>query len=422
MDETAVVTGFLRNDADVLLFERSDDVGSYAGRWGAVAGHAEGDPDSAIRQEIREETGLDPSEHCSLVRQGESFTVTDEELGTRWQVHPYLFDCDRRDIEPNWETASFEWTAPTEILRRPTVPKLWQSYDAVRPGVETIASDSEHGSAYISIRALEVLRDECGLLADRPDAAGYDSAVGVARELLAARSSMTVVANRIHRVMAEAAGKGPAAVATAARDVIREALAADSAAASEIHDALEGSVVATLSRSGTVLQALAGGGPARVVVPESRPGREGIDVAEALASETDVVLTSDAGFAQQIAEQDADLLLVGADSLTADAAVVNKVGTRGAAAAAAQECCRVVVLAASDKISPAGAEAPGEIDLEPRERAELYDGEADISVANPTFDVTPSAVIDSIVTERGETSPDAVAEVAREHAQRRTWL
>lgn len=66
MNETHVVTCFLRYRGEVLLLHRSDAVGSYAGQWGAVAGHAEGDPDGAAREEIAEETGLDDA--VSFVR------------------------------------------------------------------------------------------------------------------------------------------------------------------------------------------------------------------------------------------------------------------------------------------------------------------------------------------------------------------
>jgi 8-oxo-dGTP pyrophosphatase MutT (NUDIX family) len=58
MEETHVVTCFLRNRGDVLLLRRSEDVGSYAGQWSGVAGPAEGNPDDAAREEIREETAL----------------------------------------------------------------------------------------------------------------------------------------------------------------------------------------------------------------------------------------------------------------------------------------------------------------------------------------------------------------------------
>jgi len=153
MEERPVVTVLLRNNGAILLCRRSEAVGSCSGRWAGVAGHVEESPEAAARQEIREKTGLS-SESIALVYKGEPFTVEDSDLTIQWTVHPFLFD---------WETASYEWVAPTEILRRETVPNLWKSYDRVRPTVETIAEDSEHGSAWLSIRALEVLRDEAAL-------------------------------------------------------------------------------------------------------------------------------------------------------------------------------------------------------------------------------------------------------------------
>src|SRR6056297_3323912 len=131
MDETHVVTCFLRNRGEVLLLRRSEEVGTYRGLWGGVAGHAEGDPGRAAREEIAEETGL--LDACTLAREGVTFEFEDSDLGVHWVVHPYLFDCERRDAETDWETAEAEWVYPTEILRRETVPKLWASYSRVGP-------------------------------------------------------------------------------------------------------------------------------------------------------------------------------------------------------------------------------------------------------------------------------------------------
>jgi len=183
-----VITCFLRHEGEVLLLRRSEDVGSYAGQWGAVAGHAEGDPAAAARAEIEEETGL--GDAATLVRTEEPFPVDDAELGTRWIVHPFLFDCSRRDVRLNWETAEAEWVRPTEILRRDTVPQLWTSYERVAPTVKSVANDQVHGSTYIATRALEVLRDRAGLLDvhDAPD--GAAQLRGTARALLAARPAM----------------------------------------------------------------------------------------------------------------------------------------------------------------------------------------------------------------------------------------
>ena len=162
MDETHVVTCFLRNRGEVLLLRRSEEIGTYPGEWGGVAGHVEGDSDdggrtassesslAAAREEIAEETGL--LDACTLAREGVAFEFEDEALDTRWVVHPYLFDCERRDAETNWETSETEWVHPTEILRRETVPNLWASYSRVGPTIQRVAEDSDHGSAYVSVR------------------------------------------------------------------------------------------------------------------------------------------------------------------------------------------------------------------------------------------------------------------------------
>lgn len=424
MDERTVVTCFLRHDGAVLLLRRSEDVGSYAGTWGAVAGHADGDPATAARQEIREETGLDSE--VTFVCRGDPFSVVDEDLERRWTVHPFLFDSTTRDIDPNWETSEFEWVAPTAIRHRETVPELWESYDRVRPTVETVESDHTHGASSISVRALEVLRDEAALLvADSeaddaggdPASDGWNRLVETATNLLAARPSMSVVQNRVNRVMHAASTVAtPAAVEHVASTAISHAISADRRAAACATERIADQRVATLSRSGTVLTALKHGTPEAVLVAESRPGREGVGVAESLAGETDVTLTSDAAFAHALAEWGADTLLVGADTVLADGRVLNKVGTRAGAIASGFETVDVLVVTAVDKIS-----SDGTTDVEPRDRSELYDGDSDIAVLNPTFDVTPADCIDAVVTERGPLDVAIVGEIARQHSERASW-
>jgi translation initiation factor 2B subunit (eIF-2B alpha/beta/delta family) len=421
MDETPVVTCFLRNRGEVLLLRRSDAVGSYAGAWGAVAGHAD-DFESvaaAARAEIAEETGL--ADAVTLVRAGEPFPVEDADLGTRWVVHPFLFDCERRDVEPNAETADWEWTTPTAVRRRETVPDLWTSYDRVRPTVETVADDREHGAAYVSVRALEVLRDEAALATEGGE---WGTVAAVAERLLDARPSMTVVENRVNRVMTDASeARTPTAVEDAARQAIPRALDADEEAAALAAERIDGRAVATLSRSGTVADALVDGDPEAVLVAESRPGGEGVWTAEHLATALDdradppeITLTTDAAFALELVAEAVGVVLVGADTVLADGAVVNKAGTRMAATAAAAEGVDCYAVAASDKVS-----AGHEVVVEERDPAEVYDGDADVTVANPTFDVTPADRFDGILTERGELDPDGVAVIADEHGRLSAW-
>jgi translation initiation factor 2B subunit (eIF-2B alpha/beta/delta family) len=409
MSETHVVTCFLRNRGEVLLFKRSDEVGSYSGQWGAVAGHAEGDPDGAAREEIREESGL--GDAVSFVRAGEPFAVEDDD--THWMVHPYLFDCDSRAVETNYETTEFEWVSPVEIRRRETVPDLWTSYERIAPTVDTVKADTDHGSAWLSVRALEVLRDRASVLTT-DEADGWQALAALAEDLRTARPSMTVLENRINRAMADASDdQTPAAVERAATENIGRAFDVDAAAAREAADLL-GSTVFTLSRSGTVLDALQQSDAEEIVIAESRPAREGVGVAEELADRA-VTLVVDAAVAHLLAERSIDSVLVGADTILPDGSVLNKVGTRGTAIVAANEDIPVYAVAASDKIS-----TNTNADFAEGNRESVYDGESGIDVANPTFDLTPAEFV-TVVTEDGRLDSATVADRADELRALASW-
>ncbi|WP_458207186.1 NUDIX domain-containing protein [Haladaptatus sp. NG-SE-30] len=415
MDETHVVTCFLRNRGEVLLLRRSDEVGSYSGLWGGVAGHAEGDPDTLAREEIAEETGL--LDACTLVRAGDSFEVNDESLDTRWVVHPFLFDCASRDATTDWETTETAWVTPTDILRRETVPDLWTSYEQVAPSVESVAGDDEHGSAYISVRALEVLRDRAGLLAVRGGereglGSARDELAEVARDLLDARPSMAALANRVNRAMTDA--KSLEAVEQAAIDGIERAYRVDQEATDAASERFADSTVLTLSRSGTVLDALRD--TEHVFVAESRPAREGVGVAESLATATDVTIHTDAAMAHVLATEDVDCVVVGADSVLPDGDVVNKTGTRAAAVAAVHESVPVFVVTATDKVR-----IEDEPVLESGILTAVYDGNADVSVLNPTFDVTPAGFVSGYVTERGILDGEDIRDVVEELRELAEW-
>ncbi|EFW92028.1 initiation factor 2B related protein [Haladaptatus paucihalophilus DX253] len=411
MDETHVVTCFLRNRGAVLLLRRSEDVGSYSGQWGGVAGHAEGDPDALAREEIEEETGLLSS--CTFVRAGDTFDVADDSLDKRWVVHPYLFDCASRDATTDWETTETAWVPPTEILRRETVPDLWTSYDRVAPTVESVAEDAEHGSAYISVRALEVLRDRAGLCAVR--GGDWDELTRLAADLIDARPSMAALANRVNRVMSDATDdRTPEAVERAAIDGIERAYRVDEAATRNAREQVADETVLTLSRSGTVLDALRAAD--RVFVAESRPALEGVGVAESLADATNVTLHTDAAIAHVLATEDVDRVVVGADSVLPNGDVVNKTGTRVAALAARNEDVPVFVVTATDKVRTGD-----DLVLEEGNPDAVYDGDADLSVLNPTFDVTPAEFVSGYVTERGLLEREGIEAVADELRELAEW-
>ncbi|MFD1563156.1 NUDIX domain-containing protein [Haloarchaeobius amylolyticus] len=424
-----VVTAFLRHRGEILLLCRSDAVGTYTGQWGGVSGFAEGQPDEQVYVEISEETGLEP-DTVSLVRSGRAVEFEDPTLEREWVVHPYLFDCETREIELSEEHDTAKWVSPTTILEsvgddRETVPKLWTAYERVAPTVRSIAADDEHGAAYLSVRALEVVRDRAGLLvAERsefgadPDGE-WDELAELAGRLLKARPSMAVLRNRVNRAMADADGEdgGAPDVHDAALSGIDRALAADTDAAATAAERIDGTI-ATLSRSGTVLEALEQATPSRVFVAESRPAREGVAVAEELAETTDSTVTvhTDAAVAHVLAREDIERVVVGADTILPDGAVVNKTGTRTLAIAAAREGIPVTVVAATDKVS-----TREDVNLESGDRTAVYDGDAAVDVLNPTFDVTPADCVTEVSTERGALEPGAIEDVAEELRGLEAW-
>jgi len=421
---TPVVTVFLRHRGDVLLLRRGEDVGSYPGTWSAVTGHVENDdPHTSALNEIEEETSLSERD-ISLVREGPTFTVTDEERDTHWQVHPVLFDADTRMVDTNWETAEAEWASPTSLLRRETVPELWTSYRRVAPSVLSLTDDTTHGSSYLSLRAVEVLRDRAGLLAttDTPDIEDARARlVQTAHRLLEARPSMAALANRIHRVMhASRPELTPSAVELNAHEAIGHAVDAGADAARRAADQIADQRVLTLSRSGTVLAALREADPApSVVVPPSGPGREGVGVAETLAdADLDVTLIADAAVASTIADGDVDAVLVGADTIRPSGAVVNKVGTLGAALAASRADVPVYVASAVDKVAVDDASFLSE-EADPQT---IYDGPASLQISASRFDETPPDLVSGgIITDRGTLAPGEIESLADELKRFRGW-
>ncbi|MCL9814421.1 translation initiation factor eIF-2B [Natranaeroarchaeum aerophilus] len=338
------------------------------------------------------------------------------------QLRPVLFDL------PERPTVGTEraWRCPTTLLDDDAAPSAWDPYERVAPTVRSIAADDEHGAASLSVRALEVLRDRAALLAAEGER-DPDELHDLGRRLLRARPSMAVLRNRVNRAVSDAGGADewngtddptPDAIQRAATAGIDRAIDSDAEAAAAAAELIEGDAVLTLSRSGTVLDALGSATLSGVFVAESRPAREGIDVAERLAAEHDAPVTvhTDAAIAHVLATEDVDAVLVGADTILPDGRVINKTGTRVAALAAAREEVPVYVVAASDKVSHESA-----VNLESGDTGAVYDGEAGLDVLNPTFDVTPGDLVAGVIAERGVLDAAEIEAIAEEHAAAAAW-
>jgi predicted aconitase with swiveling domain len=121
LEERHVVTSVLRNKGQILVMKRSDEVGSFRGKWACVSGFIESDEsdlDAAIH-EVREETGLKGIELANRIPL-ERF----RDLKAVWAVHPFLFDVPRREIMLDWEHDEFRWIAPEQLTSYGCVPGL----------------------------------------------------------------------------------------------------------------------------------------------------------------------------------------------------------------------------------------------------------------------------------------------------------
>ncbi len=183
----------------------------------------------------------------------------------------------------------------------------------------------------------------------------------------------------------------------------------------------DGDVVMTHSYSSSVLAILKKanhqGRQLKVFVTETRPELEGRDVARELASAgIDTTLIIDSAVSHFI--EKSDKVIVGAEAVAANGAIVNKIGTATIAAVAHGARVRVYAAASTYKFSP--ETMFGElIEIEERDPGSVLDDKdmmnlANLKVRNPAFDVTSPQDIDLIITERGVIPPQAAIMIVRD--------
>jgi ribose 1,5-bisphosphate isomerase len=116
---------------------------------------------------------------------------------------------------------------------------------------------------------------------------------------------------------------------------------------------------------------------------------------------------------------DVDLVIVGADAVTVNGAVVNKIGTSQIALSAHEARTNFLVAAETYKFAP--RTILGEyIEIEERPPDEVLAPDIartlpNVVVRNPAFDVTPAEYIDMIVTEVGAIPPQMAYVIIRDY-------
>jgi methylthioribose-1-phosphate isomerase len=178
---------------------------------------------------------------------------------------------------------------------------------------------------------------------------------------------------------------------------------------------------------GTAIGALrvlhARGKVADVLVDETRPLLQGARLTAWELAEAGIPhrLTIDSAAAWAMAIGQVDCVIVGADRITADGSVANKIGTYGLALAAHRHDIPFIVVAPESTRDPATANGH-EIVVEERAAVEIthVGGVATApertAVFNPAFDVTPPELITAVVTENGvvpRANHEQIADIAR---------
>ncbi len=130
-----VVTVFVMFAGEILLVKRSDKVGTYKGKWNAIAGYI--DDKEPIRQkalgEVREETGI-TGPIIRKVIAGTPYELEDKGIGKTWLICPFIVELNSKpEIKLDFEGTEYKWIKPEQITEFDRVFGLERSYAACLP-------------------------------------------------------------------------------------------------------------------------------------------------------------------------------------------------------------------------------------------------------------------------------------------------
>lgn len=324
----------------------------------------------------------------------------------------------------NLSVQALQWTGHSlKVLDQRQLPETiaYDEYQDAAGVTEAIASMRVRGAPAIGIAAAygvvlsatrhypdedwqtRVAQDIAQLAASRPTAVNLFWALDKMRALLAAQPAdpivaLTQLAEQIHADDLAA----NLAMGERGADIIGEARAvlthcnAGALATGGYGTAL--GVIRSLHKRGRLKN---------VYADETRPWLQGarLTVWELAQDGIPATLIADSAAAWLMKSGKIDWIIVGADRITANGDVANKIGTYSLAVLAKQHGVKVMVAAPSSTFD-FSLENGDSIEIEERNPKELlaecylHDGSL-VNAWNPVFDVTPAALISAIVTERG---------------------
>ncbi len=291
---------------------------------------------------------------------------------------------------------------------------------------EKIKSMEIRGAGRIARAAAAELRDYAGRITTS-DLDDFNKKMKYAAELLiSTRPTAVSLPNAVRAVM-RYEGENLAEAKANVRKLADEFIASSENAVRNIGEigarrVRDGDTIMTHCNSSAAIsimaEAHASGKNINVIATESRPRMQGhltIKQLDSLGIETSLIVDS----AVRYFMKDIDLVIMGADAVTANGSVINKIGTSQVALAAHEARKNVIIAAETYKFSP--ITLLGElVEIEERDSDEVISKEkldefSNVRVKNPAFDITPREYIDLICTEVGAIPPEMAYVIIKEY-------
>jgi translation initiation factor 2B subunit (eIF-2B alpha/beta/delta family) len=259
-----------------------------------------------------------------------------------------------------------------------------RNYNDIPKNIKDIIEDKLSGSKQITIR---LLREIGGL--DR------DTITKIYNYAVEKQPTLIIIQNVLKKIIQ---GEDP-------RTLYNKLIKIDHLIADNLMEILDRRryKVATLSMSSTVINTMKilarDGYELHMYVSESRPGLEGIKMAEKLVdSRISTTLIIDA-LLPKIMEK-ADIAIIGCDIILQNKNVVNKVGSFSLALGSRYYNKPFIVLGDQYKIIE-----NNNIMIKEGPRLDIYNRDKEIKVYNPLFEIIPSNLINKIVLDNGILTP-----------------
>eukprot|EP01084_Bolivina_argentea_P150038 261992_1 len=458
----------LDHSSDSLLLKRSKGVNTFPERWALVSGSVE--PGESFAQaairELEEETGWIVGETADLLWEGKPLFIPAEKGhgGHAYCVHPFRVqlrpDIRQPDPKIDWEHTTFQWVPFSRVISLISeldhVPYLQETVQSIlfppsaEGGLLHIRNDRSRGASELQLETISIMRLTCEeFCATNSSTLSWN---GLRKQLLSVAWPLIHLRQNMHSSMCQGVllfmkhldnvqkisdtevpteFHAKDAQFLAEQEFMEASESMSSLFALEMKKLKKRNIgklsILTHSRSGSVCLALKAlmstmtpDNTLKVYVMESRPLLEGVtqinELQEFCGNSTckcEFEIITDAYCATVVKECDA--VVIGADTVTQDGSIVNKVGSLVVALAAKRYNTPLVVLV--DKSKGEGSHLIVEFEASDPEEVmrcfSMYNqhGNAGIQVRNVMFEEVPGDLITKFITPSGIVEPHNMKEI-----------